>query len=209
MRNLKGTVAAALFVLFSGTSTVYAVDILDTKPEYKERKVAWNTPVLSVSGEGKLNVYGTEYKGLISCLVSISAVEDRHNKVKVEDEDNTIEIEAKSNVGSVSLSKCTVATDSKGGKALASVVLQEIEFLNGEVKVKIKGYDIGFDGERVFEKMKIKARHDKRHDKRHAKRHAKKRGTDLKLKLYDGTITPLVKPKKEVIEEVVRPSTPR
>ncbi len=189
MGKLKGTIAATLFLLLTGAGSAYAVDILNTPAKYKQRGVEWTLPEMRLSGEGKLRSYGVEYIGAIGCDVTVTAIRDRNNKVKVEKENNSIDIKAKSNTASVTLSNCTVTDNAGAVQALPA----PITFNNGEVKVKVKGYDVGFNGEQIFEKVKIKSKYDKRRERR-GKRHGKKRGTVLKLKLYAGTITSVTPP---------------
>ncbi len=190
MKNLKGTIAVTVFTLFVGVGSAHAVDILNTPPEVKERGVEWTQPEMTLSGHGKLKSYGMEYRGDISCDVKVDAIRDRHNKVKIESEDGSIDIKAKSNTGTVTLSNCTV-TDRRG---TVNELDSPIVFSNGEVKVKIKEYGTGFDGAPTFDKMEIKGRYDKRDGRRHSRRHGKRDRTVLKMKLYNGTIAPIVVP---------------
>jgi hypothetical protein len=190
MKNLKGTIAATVFTLFVGVGSAHAVDILNTPPEVKERGVEWTQPEMTLAGHGKLKSNGAEYRGDISCDVTVAALRDRHNKVKIESEDGSVDIKAKSNTATVTLSNCTV-TDSGG---TVNKLDSPIVFSNGEVKVKIEEYGTGFDGETTFGKMEVKGRYDKRDDRRRSRRHGKRDRTALKMKLYEGTITPIVVP---------------
>jgi hypothetical protein len=196
MKNLKRSIAATFFTLVVGVGAAHAVDILNTPGEVNERGVEWTQPEMVLSGNGKLESNGGEYRGEISCTVTVAALRDRHNKVKIENEDGRVEIKAKSNTATVTLSDCTV-TDSDG---TVNELASPIVFSNGDVKVKIEGYATGFDTGYTFDKVKIKGRYDKRDDRRHSRRHGKhgkKDRTVLSLKLYDGTIAPVVVPLPE------------
>jgi hypothetical protein len=202
MKNMKRSIAATFFTLVVGVGSAHAVDILNTPGEVNERGVKWTQPEMVLSGNGKLESNGSKYRGEISCTATVTALRDRHNKVKIETEDGRVDIKAKSNTATVTLSDCIV-TDSEGTvNELGSTIV----FSNGDVKVKIEGYATGFDTGYTFDEMKIKGRYDKRDDRRHSRRHGKhgkkdRRGekdrTALSLKLYDGTITPVVVPLPE------------
>ncbi|MBE9528912.1 MAG: hypothetical protein IME99_06710 [Proteobacteria bacterium] len=199
MKNIKRSIAATLFTLVVGVGSAHAVDILNTPGEVNERGVEWTQPEMTLSGNGKLKSSGVEYRGEISCSVTVAALRDRHNKVKIENEDGTIDIKAKSNTATVTLSGCTVT----GSEGTVNELDSPIVFSNGDVKVKIKGFDTGIDTGYTFDKIKIKARYDKREGRRHG-RHGKRDRTALEVKLYDGTITSLVVP--EVTPQVVEPT---
>lgn len=202
MKNMKRSIAATFFTLVVGVGSAHAVDILNTPGEVKERGIEWTQPEMVLSGNGKLESNGNEYRGEISCTATVTALRDRHNKIKIETEDGRVEIKAKSNTATVTLSDCTV-TDSEG---TVNELDSPIVFSNGDVKVKIEGYATGFDTGYTFDEMKIKGRYDKRDDRRHSRRHGKHSKKDrrgekdrngLSLKLYDGTIAPVVVPEPE------------
>ncbi len=177
MRNLKGfkgTLAVAIFVLYAGVTSAQAVDVLDGSDDVSEHGSEWSQPEMKLAGHGTLEYYGEELDGDISCEVGVSAIRDRSNSVEIDDADG--DIEANSNTATLTLSNCEVSDDAGRVTKLG----KKIVLRNGEVSLKIEGYDNGYNDEMTFDKVEIEGRYDKRHK------------AELKMALVDGTITPVV-----------------
>ncbi len=194
MKYSKLSTVLLLPLSIIGIGQVQATDILAAPSilPLEEKGLAWDHPSAKVTGIGELKITDeganipvkVKYEGTITCTVSVSASAHYKNKLDIKAEDFGNEIEAKSKVGTIDISACSV-TDANG---ITTPITETTAMTGSKVEVEIEGYYEDVNSTMVFSEYEAEGKLEAGSEYK------------VKLELKNGTLAIVVAPEPPACE---------
>ena len=116
----------------------------------EEKGLGWDQPLVTVTGRGEFKIEDAatkvSYEGIITCTVAVSAQAAVNNRLEIKLEEFGREVDAKSKMGSIDITACTV-TDANN---VTTAIAETAAMTDSRVEVEIEGLYEDLSGTLVF-----------------------------------------------------------